>query len=660
MKKTNIPQSILLFVLFISSCSASLAQTTITLQPDAVTGKDAILDSYAPSATHASHPELNSAAWTNGGVSDNQRSLLQFDLSSIPPGAVLLNATLNLYNNPNSTNGQLNGQHFGPNASVLQRVTAPWQESTVTWNNQPSTTNVNEAGVAASTNPNQDYAINVTQLFQDILANPVLNYGIMLKQQTETPYRCLLFASSNHPNAALHPMLQITYTTSCINVGNLVMQPGPAVAKDAILDSYAPAATLGNHPELNSAAWTNGGITDNQRSLLEFDISSIPAGAVLLNATLNLYNNPTSTNGHLDGQHFGPNTSVLQRVTAPWQENTVTWNNQPPTTNVNEAIVPASTSPNQDYAINVTQLFQDILANPALNYGIMLKQQTETPYRCFLFASSDNADNTKWPKLTINYYLPLAAAITPGGNVSVCAGSATTLTATAGTGYTYKWYRNNVLLGTTTQTFTTGTGGTYKCIVTSGSCTKTSNSVVVTQINNPTPAITASGPLTFCTGQSVTLTANTFAGVTYQWQKNSVNIPGATGQSYVATATGSYRANETKSGCSKFTPKKSVKVINCTRLGEQISDEATTDESDRATMEVFPNPFIKTLTIEIKSVITEQTEIRVMDVLGKVQYKQMITTNQTTELSPSLPTGLYIINAIVNGEIKTVKVVKTK
>lgn len=44
-----------------------------------------------------------------------------------------------------------------------------------------------------------------------------------------------------------------------------------------------------------------------------------------------------------------------------------------------------------------------------------------------------------------------------------------------------------------------------------------------------------------CTGSSVTLTASTVAGTTYQWMMNGTNIPGATTPTYLANATGEYQ-----------------------------------------------------------------------------------------------------------------------
>ncbi len=56
----------------------------------------------------------------------------------------------------------------------------------------------------------------------------------------------------------------------------------------------------------------------------------------------------------------------------------------------------------------------------------------------------------------------------------------------------------------------------------------------------PWANITPAGSISFCTGGSVTLNANTGTGFTYQWKKNGNNISGATSASYTATTAGNY------------------------------------------------------------------------------------------------------------------------
>src|SRR5262245_46706774 len=52
--------------------------------------------------------------------------------------------------------------------------------------------------------------------------------------------------------------------------------------------------------------------------------------------------------------------------------------------------------------------------------------------------------------------------------------------------------------------------------------------------------ITAGGPLVFCNGDSVLLTASSGTCYTYKWRRNVGNISGATSQTYYAKITGNY------------------------------------------------------------------------------------------------------------------------
>lgn len=206
-------KKLLLLAIFIVAITADgFAQKTINLQPDAVDGKDAVLSKGSPNNNYGSYLDIDALAWTNGGESVTLRSLIDFDLSAIPFGSKIKSATLFLYNNYNSRN--CNGEHqslSGSNVSVLQRIIEPWEEGTVTWNNQPAITSNNEVTVPMSTSEHQDYSINVTKLVQDMVDYYSSSYGFMLKLVTEDYYRCLIFASSDNENASLHPKLEITY-----------------------------------------------------------------------------------------------------------------------------------------------------------------------------------------------------------------------------------------------------------------------------------------------------------------------------------------------------------------------------------------------------------------------------------------------------------------
>jgi hypothetical protein len=175
--------------------------------------------------------------------------------------------------------------------------------------------------------------------------------------------------------------------------------------------------------------------------------------------------------------------------------------------------------------------------------------------------------------------------------------------------------------------------------------------------NNPTPVITASGPLTICSTDSITFTTNTYAGVTYQWQKNGIDLLGEINQTYTAHIAGTYRVEQTANGCSKYTPKRKVTVVTCREgISGNLSDD---EEVMQSGIEAFPNPFADKMNVYITSQRDEQIEIKVVNMLGKELYKQFILSNSSTEINTQLPGGVYMITAVVNGELKTLRVVKT-
>ncbi|MBL7930081.1 MAG: DNRLRE domain-containing protein [Bacteroidia bacterium] len=190
----------------------------------------------------------------------------------------------------------------------------------------------------------------------------------------------------------------------------ITLQPGTA-GKDAEIFSCVPCGystrNFGNIGDLCAVSWTNNGNSSKIRGLIQFDLSSIPAGSTINDARLSLYYNPNTDEGkHF--KYFGNNSALLQRITQNWNESTVTWNNQPATTTQNQVVIPSSTSSTQDYPnINVTNLIRDMVNNPAASFGMMLKLQYESHFRKLIFASGDYSVASKRPKLTVTYTPPL-------------------------------------------------------------------------------------------------------------------------------------------------------------------------------------------------------------------------------------------------------------
>ena len=83
-----------LFVIVLITAFASIAksQTTVTFQPDAVSGKGAVVDYFSSFVNDGNNPEC---------IGENincetRKSLIQFNLTSTPTNATLLSAALSL------------------------------------------------------------------------------------------------------------------------------------------------------------------------------------------------------------------------------------------------------------------------------------------------------------------------------------------------------------------------------------------------------------------------------------------------------------------------------------------------------------------------------------------------------------------------------------
>ncbi len=185
----------------------------------------------------------------------------------------------------------------------------------------------------------------------------------------------------------------------------IVLKPGPE-GKDAAVNDPNPNTNSGNTQKFFCMGWTHSGVPGIHRSLLDFDLSMIPQNSVILNARLSLYYvclEPTYI------PQTGENESYLQLITEEWDEQTVTWNNQPLTTTEDQVYLPRSTEPEQDYTnIDVTVPVSKIVSEPVNYHGLMLRLINEYPYNCLLFASGDYLENPELrPELEI-IYVPCA------------------------------------------------------------------------------------------------------------------------------------------------------------------------------------------------------------------------------------------------------------
>ncbi|MGF7139288.1 DNRLRE domain-containing protein [Roseimarinus sediminis] len=212
MSKTNLILMAILTLILITSCEKDEIekQLVLTLQPDGNQGKDAVISKIVPDKNFGELEDIHLYAWTQDGMLNVNRVVIDFDLSSIPTDAQIDRAFLSLYFNKNSRYGN---EHSGDNRFIIQRITSAWDESTVSWDTEPGTITTHRVSVDGSIDTAQDFTdIDITTLIRDVIENKDNSYGLMLKLENEAVYKRLLFASSDNQDKSLRPKLEVYYT----------------------------------------------------------------------------------------------------------------------------------------------------------------------------------------------------------------------------------------------------------------------------------------------------------------------------------------------------------------------------------------------------------------------------------------------------------------
>ena len=206
--------------------TSSYGQTNLILQPNSEEGKDALLHELESNrnSNYGYTHQFIASAWTFDGQPGIVRSVIDFDLSAVPSNANINNAYLSLYAWNSTVASGPHSSLSGSNACWLQRITENWEESSVTWNNQPGVTTQNQVTLPETSLPDLDYIdIDVTNLVKDMISDPENSHGFMIRLQEEQFYRRMNFCSSDHADSLKHPKLLIIFNDevfpdSCFNI----------------------------------------------------------------------------------------------------------------------------------------------------------------------------------------------------------------------------------------------------------------------------------------------------------------------------------------------------------------------------------------------------------------------------------------------------------
>ncbi|WP_020608208.1 DNRLRE domain-containing protein [Actinokineospora enzanensis] len=200
---------------------------TIKIEPNAVTAQDAQIWSDTPDRADGASYQL-SVGTDDSGVA---RSLVKFDTSVVPAGTSLTAAKLRMYyDNELYTNAN-------DVTTEARRITAPWVENSVTWNN--ANAGFAEAGLGTAVkraNATQSWSEwDVRNLAQSWVSGSAANHGLMVKATDETLRR----------GGAVYQAAEGDYNGDTESIPKLLLTYGrPGAVLQPITKTYATGAEL--------------------------------------------------------------------------------------------------------------------------------------------------------------------------------------------------------------------------------------------------------------------------------------------------------------------------------------------------------------------------------------------------------------------------------
>jgi hypothetical protein len=442
----NLAIILLLIVSVLFWAGGGLSTTTASSTIDLTPSRDTYIHEWEPTINYGGGHDLRVRfdLW--------KRALLRFDTAAIPTDSTVQSARLYLYlswydNQP------------GIMAPVsVYKVNSDWTEMGATWNLRMADVPWSADGcnssvdrsltAAATTNvlePSSWYSWDITALVQDWVSNPAGNQGMILintankrelrfhsrEAATNRPYLHIQHAEGSAPGPTVTP-------TDTPPPDATPAQPTPdvppaeqvsefRVSKDSYIFSGEPNTPY-EHQLLH--VWGQG----YKKSLLDFDVSTIPQGAQILSAELELTTFPYD-----DGRGWALDVGAY-RLNRPWEPTQATWNvartghpwatagangipgdregSSASVTSVQEVSTGTSPAQRKAYTWDVASIVQAWVDNPASKAGLAL-QSMGGVYRDIRFIDSayqGDAGLDMHPLLTVHWIVEVptpTATLTP-------------------------------------------------------------------------------------------------------------------------------------------------------------------------------------------------------------------------------------------------------
>ena len=389
------------------------------------------------------------------------------------------------------------------NSFFINRITEPWDEASVTFNNQPAFSSTDSIYVPSTTeNPStQDYVIDVSDLASFWLCSDQPNLGLLFKLDEEgTLYQQQIFTTREWTDPANRPVIELEYAR-IEALGPETACQGDAVDLAVLLQNAAdPSLYTFSWEYLNTGAIFNGA---NQSVLLE----NSGLHTFVLKGSNSLCNSATDTlNIEVVGAgQISINSSDLDLILCPSDTSVL------------------SISP---------ELTDAIWSNGTLGNAIVVN----APGTYSVTAVLGNCTASAEVSLSAAELPPLIATVQNNG--IVCPGETIALTASAGFA-TYTW--SNGASGA--QISVSNSGNFTVTAITDEGCELISPEIAVSQAVVDTPFVLLPDGNIFCVGEVLSASAEPGLSAII-WQD------GTTGSNYNVSVSGilSYNAIDA-SGC---------------------------------------------------------------------------------------------------------------
>jgi gliding motility-associated-like protein len=194
---------------------------------------------------------------------------------------------------------------------------------------------------------------------------------------------------------------------------------------------------------------------------------------------------------------------------------------------------------------NCTGIFANIPGATSLNYdppsGLALTS-------CYRLQVSSGTCNNYSDTLTVNVIPPQFASITPSGSVPACIGDTLLLQTSGGTGATYQWLYNGLPIPAAIDSFylATTTGAYSVQVNYPVGCAGLSAPTTINFDPPPAAFVFLQGDSILCPGEPMQLQG--FGQGSFQWQLNTVDIPGAVNSALPVSSPGDYQLVVTTPG----------------------------------------------------------------------------------------------------------------